>query len=102
MIFSRTTALIVLGIMGFGFSMAGIYPTIVSCAGNMIQKYPLAWSFILTSASIGSIAMPAIIGKIAETAGIYSGMSSVAVVVIIDFICILALVTYIKRAKKEQ
>lgn len=102
LIFSRTTALIVLGIMGFGFSMAGIYPTIVSCAGNMIQKYPLAWSFILTSASIGSIAMPAIIGKIAETAGIYSGMSSVAVVVIIDFICILALVTYMKRAKKEQ
>ena len=67
---AASTVWIVIGIMGFGYSMAGIYPTTVSFAGNLIEKYPIAWSFILTIASIGSIVMPSIIGKIAETAGI--------------------------------
>ena len=88
---------IVIGIMGFGYSMAGIYPTTVSFAGNLIEKYPIAWSFILTIASIGSIVMPSIIGKIAETAGIFYGMGSIVVVVFIDMVCILALVRYLKK-----
>ena len=84
---------------GFGYSMAGIYPTTVSFAGNLIEKYPIAWSFILTIASIGSIVMPSIIGKIAETAGIFYGMGSIVVVVFIDMVCILALVRYLKKTK---
>ena len=47
LLFSRSTLFIILGIMGFGFSMAGIYPTIVSFAGQLIIKYPIAWSYIL-------------------------------------------------------
>lgn len=89
--------MVVIGIMGFGYSMAGIYPTTVSFAGNLIEKYPIAWSFILTIASIGSIVMPSIIGKIAETAGIFYGMGSIVVVVFIDMVCILALVRYLKK-----
>ena len=73
------------------------YPTTVSFAGNLIEKYPIAWSFILTIASIGSIVMPSIIGKIAETAGIFYGMGSIVVVVFIDMVCILALVRYLKK-----
>ena len=64
LLFSTSTPLILVGIMGFGFSMAGLYPTTVSFAGTIIQKYSLAWSFILTIASFGSILMPSIIGKI--------------------------------------
>ena len=97
LLFSRSTVWIVIGIMGFGYSMAGIYPTTVSFAGNLIEKYPIAWSFILTIASIGSIVMPSIIGKIAETAGIFYGMGSIVVVVFIDMVCILALVRYLKK-----
>ena len=97
LLFSRNTAVIVLGILGFGYSMAGIYPTTVSFAGKLISKYSMAWSFILTFASMGSILMPSIIGKIAESAGIVSGMSSVVVVVAIDLILILALRRYIKK-----
>ena len=44
LLFGRTTPLIILGIMGFGFSMAGIYPTTVSFTGLIIEKYPMAWS----------------------------------------------------------
>ena len=80
-----------------GTAWRGIYPTTVSFAGNLIEKYPIAWSFILTIASIGSIVMPSIIGKIAETAGIFYGMGSIVVVVFIDMVCILALVRYLKK-----
>ena len=99
LLFSRSTALIILGIMGFGFSMAGIYPTTVSFTGLIIEKYPMAWSYILTLASLGSILMPMIIGEIAETAGIYYGMSSIVAVVIIDLIFILVLYRYIRKNK---
>ena len=88
--------------MGFGFSMAGIYPTTVSFTGNLIQKYPLARSFILTTASIGSILMPSIIGTIADTAGIYYGMSSIVVVVLIDLLFILGLAVYVSRLRKKN
>ena len=101
LIFSRTTFWIMAGIIGFGYSMAGVYPTTVSFAGKLIQEYPMAWSFILTLASLGSIVMPSVIGKIAETAGIAVGMSSVAVVLVIDFICILALCAYSAKTGKE-
>lgn len=101
LLFSSTTLLILLGIMGFGFSMAGLYPTTVSFSGSIIQKYSLAWSFILTLASFGSILMPSIIGKIAETAGIYYGMQSIIAVVVIDLVCILLLVRHIRKMRKS-
>lgn len=97
LITGKSTPQIVVGIMGFGYSMAGIYPTTVSFAGKLNQKYSLSWSFMLTIASIGSIAMPSIIGKIAEAAGIFSGMCSIVAVVVIDMIFILALTAYMRR-----
>ena len=102
LILSRSTGLIVFGIMGFGYSMAGIYPTTVSFAGNLIQKYPMAWSFILTTASLGSIIMPSIIGRIAENAGIFYGMSSIAAVVVVDLVFIIVLSAYIRKNAKVK
>ena len=102
LLFSSATPLILLGIMGFGFSIAGLYPTTVSFAGSIIQKYTLAWSFILTIASLGAIIMPSIIGKIAETAGIYYGMQSIITVVIIDFLCVVVLVWYIRKLRQNK
>lgn len=99
---AKSTPLIVFGIMGFGYSMAGIYPTTLSFAGLTIQKYPIGWSFMLTIASVGSIIMPTIIGKIAESAGIFYGMSSVVAVVFIDLACIIALVWYVKKVHMHE
>lgn len=102
LLFGRSTPWIVFGIMGFGYSMAGIYPTTVSFTGNIIEKYPIAWSFILTLASIGSIVMPSIIGRIAESAGIFYGMSSIVAVVFIDMGCIIGLVSYVRKNHVAQ
>lgn len=101
LLFSKNTAFIVMGIMGFGYSMAGIYPTTVSFCGKLIQKYSMAWSFILTVASFGSILMPMIIGRIAESVGIAYGMSSIVVVVLIDLALIIALNLYIRKHPEE-
>ena len=101
LLFSRTTPLIVFGIVGFGFSMSGIYATTISFAGKLIEKYGLAWSFLLTMASLGSILMPTVIGAIAEQAGIVSGMSSLVVVILIDICMILLLTTYANKHKDE-
>jgi len=96
---SESMGMIIFGIMGFGFSMAGIYPTTVSFSGKLIQKYSLAWSFILTFASLGSILMPTVIGAIAGAYGIFVGMASVGVVIVIDLVCIVALVRYVKKGE---
>ena len=101
LIASRSTGLIVFGIMGFGFSMSGIYATTVSFAGNLIKKYSLAWSFILTTASLGSIIMPSIVGIIAENVSIALGMASIAVVLVIDMVFIFVLVRYIRAPRSE-
>lgn len=100
LLLSKSTILIIIGIMGFGYSMAGIYPTTVSFCGGLIQKYSLAWSFILTTASLGSILMPMIIGRIAESAGIAYGMSSIVAVVLVDLTLIIALNIYIRRNRE--
>lgn len=97
LITSESPAFIVLGIAGFGLSMAGVYPTVVSFAGGLIQKHALSWSFMLTGAALGAILMPALIGAIAEGAGIVYGMSSVGGAVMLNFIFILALLNYVKK-----
>lgn len=99
LLFGRSVPLIVIGIMGFGYSMAGIYPTTVSYAGALMRRYSYAWSFILTLASLGSIIMPSVIGRIAESAGIAYGMSSVIVVVAVDMALIFVLTGYHRRGK---
>ncbi|SFG51687.1 Fucose permease [Oribacterium sp. WCC10] len=101
LITSKTTSPIIIGIMGFGFSMAGIYATTVSFAGELIKKYSLAWSFILTTASFGSIIMPAIVGMVAKNFGISVGLSTIAVALFIDMICIMKLVMFVRKTSRD-
>lgn len=92
LLFARNTWVIIIAIAGFGLSMAGVYPTITSFGGGLMKKYPMCWSYILTGAGLGSILMPAIIGFIADNYGIYTGMCSIVVVIVIEMILILLLV----------
>lgn len=68
---------ILTGIIGFGFFMAGVYPTTVSFAGKLMEKYRLAWSFIMTIAALGSILMPLVVGAVAQNLGMWYGMASI-------------------------
>ena len=82
----RTLPVITLGIAGFGFSMAGLYPTRVSMIGGLMKEYPMAWSVILPAASLGSILMPSIVGAVAESAGLYMGISTIIIAVVATFV----------------
>ena len=97
LLFARTPVTIMIGIVGFGFSMAGIYPTTVSFTGKLTQKYSAAWSFILTIASFGSILMPSIVGAIATHAGIYVGIATITIAVVIDVIVIICMTGYLRK-----
>ena len=96
----KSLPVITLGIAGFGFSMAGLYPTRVSMTGGLMKEYPMAWSFILSAASCGSILMPSIIGAVAETAGLQMGISTIILAVLATFsMTVLAL--FLEREKPE-
>lgn len=69
--------------------MAGLYPTTIASVGKIIKEYPLALSFLLTFAGLGSILMPSIIGAVAGSRGIIGGMSVVIVAVITTLILII-------------
>lgn len=78
----RSLPVITFGIAGFGFSMAGVYPTRVSIIGDMMKEYPISWSVILPIATMGSILMPSVIGAVAEHAGLYMGISTISIAVV--------------------
>lgn len=85
----RTLTPVAIGIVGVGFCMAGLYPTTIASIGGIVKQYPLALSFLLTFAGLGSILMPAIIGAVAEVVGIIGGMSVIIVAVVITLLFIM-------------
>ena len=97
---ARMITSVVIGIIGVGLFMSGIYPTTVASVGHITKKYPMALSVMLTIAGIGSILMPSIIGAIAESVGIIGGMSVVVVAVVVTFLFI-AYNRYIYRGVDE-
>ena len=94
LLFSKTPVPIIIAIAGFGLSMAGVYPTIASFGGDIMKKYPMCWSYVLTGAALGSIIMPSIIGFLADSFGIYIGMCSIVIVVVIEMFIIIKLIRY--------
>lgn len=96
MMATSNPTIIVIGIIGFGLSMAGIYPTVVSYAGGLIQHYALAWSFILTGAALGAVLMPNIIGFVAERVGLFYGMASIAGALILTNVLLFALIRHVR------
>ena len=60
-------------LLGFSLSIAGLNPTIVSCAGKMTTAASMG--IMLPAAGLGAILMPWIIGLVAQTAGLRVGMA---------------------------
>lgn len=72
MIFSNTGWLAILMLFAFSFSMAGVNPTGVAGAGNMLNAASMG--IMLPSAGLGAILMPWIIGLVAEGVSLRAGM----------------------------
>ena len=88
LLLSRSSTPAMLGVIGTGLFMAGLYPTTVAQMGDIATEYPLALSFLMTFGSCGAILMPSIIGMISQKVGIVGGMSVVIVAMITAFVFI--------------
>jgi len=74
MFFSRTPGPIILGLTGVGFFMATIYPTAFAFGSDCIKGNDLGCSIMTFTGSAGGIITPALVGFVAERAGIRAGM----------------------------
>ena len=72
LIFSNTGWLAILMLFAFSFAMAGVNPTGVAGAGNMLSAASMG--IMLPTAGLGAILMPWIIGIVAEGASLRAGM----------------------------
>ena len=103
MISTRSMPLIILGLLGTGFSMSGIYPTTLSTMKREYNSSPLSTGLAIGIALVGGITMPVTVGAIAEKvtasalsqglniataekAGVSSGISAIAVALAIMLI----------------
>ena len=87
--FSRSEVPIFLGIMGVGLFMATIYTSALALGTERIKGNDLGVSTMILIGTTGGIITPAIVGMVAETAGIQMGMGVVVAVTVLLLIMIL-------------
>lgn len=72
LVFSDTGFLAVVMLFAFSFAMAGVNPTGVAGAGNMLNARSMG--IMLPTAGFGAILMPWVIGQVAEGVSLRAGM----------------------------
>ena len=79
MISTRDIRVIFPCLMGLGISMAGIYPTTFSCMDPRYTSSTAAVGTCISLATMGGIAMPMLVGSIAQRSTIEAGMGAISV-----------------------
>jgi len=87
--FSRRELPIFLGIMGVGLFMATIYTTALTLGTERIKGNDVGVSTMILTGSTGGIITSAVVGMVAEKAGIQMGMGVVVCVTVLLLITIL-------------
>lgn len=98
MLLSRSPQMIVLCIMGVGLFMATIYPTAFSYGSECVKGNDLGCSIMIFTGSAGGIITPALVGVVAENAGIGAGMAFVA---LLTFMLLLSIIFSAIAMKKS-
>ena len=87
--FSRSQLPIFLGIMGVGLFMATIYTSALALGTERMRGNDLGVSTMILVGSTGGIITPAVVGMVAEEAGIQMGMGVVVAVTVLLLLAIL-------------
>ena len=87
--FSRSEMPIFLGIAGVGLFQATIYTTAMAVGTEAVRGNDLGVSWMILAGSAGGILAPAIVGFVAERAGIQAGMGVVVATTILLLVTIL-------------
>jgi len=90
--------LMLLGTIGLGLSLSGMYGTTVSNAGDVFGRYPLAMGIFVTLSGFGSIITPSVIGTIAEYTGIRVSMR----VLLVPAVVLLIMAVFNKGAEGNK
>lgn len=98
--FSRSELPIFLGIMGVGLFMATIYTSALALGTERIRGNDLGVSTMTFIGCTGGIITPAVVGMVAENAGIQMGMGVVVAVTVLLLLTILISV-FIKDGSEE-
>ncbi|MEG0370084.1 MAG: MFS transporter [Hungatella sp.] len=77
---------ITISLLGFGFFLAGIYPTCVANIGPLIQGSTLGMSILTAISAVGGIITPQLVGSAADQIGLVAAISILSVNVILVFI----------------
>lgn len=75
-----------IGTIGLGLSLSGMYGTVVANAGSIFGDYPLSMSIFVTITGIGSAITPSLIGVIAEYMNIRIGMGILLIPAALTFL----------------
>ena len=78
---------VTLCVAGVGFFMSGICPMIYADAAPITNAYPLATGILLSFGSAGGIAMPALVGVLAQRRGFAGGMSAILAGIALLVLC---------------
>ena len=70
---------LIIATAGIGLGMSGMFGTSVSNAGDIFSRYPVCMGFFVFLTSMGAIVAPALIGSVANTAGMKTGMSTLLI-----------------------
>ena len=87
--FSRSELPIFVGIMGLGLFMATVYTSALALGTERIKGNDLGVSTMILIGTTGGIITPAIVGIVAEKAGIQMGMGVVVAVTVLLLVMIL-------------
>ena len=98
--FSRSQLPILIGIMGVGLFMATIYTCALALGTERIKGNDLGVSTMILVGTAGGIITPAVVGAVAEKAGIQMGMGVVVAVTVLLLATILISV-FSKEAKEN-
>jgi len=99
--FSRTAVAIIPSLMCVALFMATIYPTAFAFGSDCVRGNDLGCSLIMFLGTVGGIAAPALVGVVAERAGMAAGMAVVVATTVL-MLCSILLSVFSARAENCQ
>lgn len=100
LISTKELIVITIAVVGLGFFFAGIYPTGISNAGELIKGSTTGMSMLLAIAALGGIITPQIVGVIADgSIGLTGAIAFLSINV--GMMLLFAIISYSRRKKIE-
>jgi len=98
LLFMRDVLPITLAVIGLGFFMAGIFPTLIASSGRIMKEYPMSLGVMLLLGISAAILMPLVTGILSDSFGLLAGMSAV----LIALALLLLFVALISRSSAKE